>query len=232
VTQSLSALNASKLTWLSDMTHFIAADLVFVQGSLAATLIMVALSHRSRLTTFHWAIRATLVLTLSFVLALIGTTVYFLPPVGYSGPITPGIPNSFPSHHALLATAIAALVFLLDPWWSAPFALTAIVIDGALVKEQGHHVIDVAASSSFVVIATILTLLIAPRIARWLIPSVALLSETFEAREGANDEGALAAIEALRVEVLNAMQRQEAREAAILQEVERLRQLLQRQVPE
>ncbi len=178
MTQPMSALNAPKLTWLSDITHFIAADLVFVEGSLAATVIIVALSHRSRLTTFHWAIRATLVLPLSFVLALIGTSVYFLPPVGYSGPITPGISNSFPSHHALLATAIAALVFLLKPWWSAPFALTAVFIDGALVKEQDHHVIDVVASSGFVVIATILTLLIAPRITRWLIASLAALSET------------------------------------------------------
>jgi membrane-associated phospholipid phosphatase len=167
-------------SWLTNLPHFLAADLVFIEGSLAAILLVVILYHQPRLATFHWTITATLVLLLSFVFALIGTTVYFQPPVGYSGPITPAVTNSFPSHHALLAAAIVALVFLARPWLALPFAAMSGIISLALVQDHDHHVVDVLGSTAFVALATGVALLVAPAVVRWLNPSLPARSEIMQ----------------------------------------------------
>jgi hypothetical protein len=213
-------------SWLTSAPHFLAADLVFVEGSLAATLLVVILYHQPRLATFHWAIAATLVLLLSFVFALIGTTVHFEPPVGYSKAITSGVPNSFPSHHALLAAVIAALVFLVRPWLTLPFAAVSGIIDVALVQDHDHHVVDVAGSTAFVALATVLTLLVVPALVRWLDPSLHVLSEATRPSTLGNID---TAVRDVRDEMHEVTKRLAQRDAAMLAELARLRDVLERE---
>jgi membrane-associated phospholipid phosphatase len=157
---------------------------------------------------------------------IIGTTVYFQTPVGYSGPITPAVTNSFPSHHALLAAAIVALVFLARPWLALPFAAVSGIIDIALVQDHDHHVVDVAGSTAFVALATGVALLVVPALVRWLNPSLPALSEVMQP---ATTNDIDTTIQDLREEMHRVSKGQAERDAAILAELARLRDVLEQE---
>jgi PAP2 superfamily len=143
--------------------HDLAAYITAFETALAAGLITIALWYRRGPGALRWGAGAAIVVLGSLVLAFIGSRLYFLPPVKHISHATRAVSNSFPSHHALLAAANAALVLLLRPSWAVPFVGCAAIVDVALVVARDHHVIDVLASDVFVGIALAVALLVTAR---------------------------------------------------------------------
>ena len=104
---------------------FLTHDLVYIDAALAVGLLVILSYRQPPILILRWTVAAGLMVAFSGALILLGSAVYFLPPVTHEGSITPDTPNSFPSHHALLAAATAALVALARPKWSIPFAILA-----------------------------------------------------------------------------------------------------------
>ena len=152
------------------VTCYVGHDAVFVEAALALGVLIALLTHRPLAARLRWVILAGLMAILSFSLAWLGSALYFLPSVGHTGPITPDTPNSFPSHHVLLAAVIAAAIFLLSPLWSVPFVVLAGVSNWGVVAARMHHPTDAAASDAFVAIATVAAVLlgraVTPRLLR------------------------------------------------------------------
>lgn len=156
------------------LTIFAAQYLVFVAVLLAAAVVAVRLWPRPRPVLVHWVCAAVLLLVLSYVLARIGGALYNDPRPFTTSPVPPLVAhtpdNGFPSDHGLLAAALVALVAIVDLAWALPFVLLAVLIDWARVVAGLHHVIDGLGSAVFVALATLVALLVAPIVVRWLAP--------------------------------------------------------------
>lgn len=156
----------------TNLTVFAARYLVFIAVVLAAAVLATRLWSWPRLRLLNWAVAACLVLTLSYAFAQLGGTLYTDPRPFTTSHIPPLIPhapdNGFPSDHALLAAALVALVAMVDGWWAMPFVLLAVIVDWARVGAGLHHAADSAGSSAAVLLATLVALLVAPRITAWL----------------------------------------------------------------
>lgn len=156
----------------NDLTIFAAKYLVFIDAVLAAALLAYLLLQRPRPTILRSAVTIALLLVLSFVFAKIGAAAYSDPRPFTTDHVKPLIAhaadNGFPSDHALLGAAIVAAVLLVSPIWALPFVVLAVLIDWARVGAGIHHVVDVLGSSVFVALATLIAVLAAPPIARWL----------------------------------------------------------------
>jgi membrane-associated phospholipid phosphatase len=146
--------------------------LIFGEVALASVVLIAFFSHWSRLSLLRWLVPAAVMLVLSVAFGTIASGLYYLPPASLPAHMHLDAGhvygNSFPSHHALLAAAVVALVFLAQPRWSIPFTMITVFIDWALVVGHFHHVIDVVASTILVAIATATGLLIAPPFVRAL----------------------------------------------------------------
>jgi undecaprenyl-diphosphatase len=158
----------------ADLTIFAARYLVFVAVVLAALLLAVRLWPRPRLVLVQWTLTAGIVLVASYALAQLGAALYHDSRPFTTSHVPPLIPhapdNGFPSDHALLAAALVALVALVDVWWSLPLVVLAVLVDWARVGAGLHHVVDVAGSVLFVALATLVGIVIAPLLVRWLAP--------------------------------------------------------------
>lgn len=157
-----------------DVTIFAAKYLVFIAALLAVLMLAVRLRQQPRSQLLWWACAAGLLLVLSFAFAKIGGAVYNDPRPFTTSHVPPLIPhaadNGFPSDHALLAAALAALVALVDLTWALPLVILAVFVDWARVGAGIHHVVDVGGASVFVAIATLVAIVVAPFIVRWLSP--------------------------------------------------------------
>lgn len=158
----------------TDLTIFAAKYLVFIDAVLAAGVLLLLLRARTRPWLLRWAIIAVIVLPLSYIFAKIGAAVYSDPrpfTVDHVKPlISHAADNGFPSDHALLAAALVALVAVVDLLWALPFVVLAVLVDWARVGSGIHHTVDVVASSIFVALATLIAVLLAPLILRWVAP--------------------------------------------------------------
>jgi undecaprenyl-diphosphatase len=159
---------------LYNFTGFAANYLIFVDLLAAAVVIAYAAYRRPRRFAFRWAVAACAILLLSYVFAQLGAAAYNDPRpfvVEHTQPLVPhAVDNGFPSDHALLASALFALVALIDIPLSLPFALLALIIDLSRVGAGVHHPFDVVGSSIFVALASVVALLIRPVLVRWLVP--------------------------------------------------------------
>lgn len=158
----------------TDLTIFAAQYLVFIAVAVAIAILAVRLWPRPRLWLLQWALAAGLLLILSYLLAQLGGALYSDPrpfTTSHAPPLLAHAPdNGFPSDHALLAAALVALVALVDVCWSLPLVILAALVDWARVGAGLHHVADVVGSSLFVAVASLVAVLLAPSIVRWLGP--------------------------------------------------------------
>lgn len=158
----------------ADLTIFGAKYLVFLDALLAAAVLLLLLRSRPRPWLVRWAIIAVLLLGLSYVFAKVGAALYTDPrpfTIDHVKPLISHAPdNGFPSDHALLAAALVALVAIVDLGYVLPFVILAVLVDWARVGSGIHHTTDVVGSSLFVALATLLALLLAPIIGRWIAP--------------------------------------------------------------
>src|SRR5579884_3637252 len=116
----------------ADLTIFAAKYLVFIDAVLAAATIFLLIRRRAPSWLVRYAVIAVLLLVLSYVFAKIGAAVYTDPRPFTQDHVRPLIAhapdNGFPSDHALLAAALVALVFVVAPLWSVPFAILAVLV--------------------------------------------------------------------------------------------------------
>ena len=158
----------------SDLTIFAARYLVFIEGLLAAALLVPVLFPRPRAEWIRWAVLTGVMLVLAYVFAKIGGAIYNDPRPFVTDHVRPLIThapdNGFPSDHALLAAALVAAVAFARPLLALPVAVVAILVDWARVGAGLHHVADVAGSALFVALGAAIALGIAPVIVRLITP--------------------------------------------------------------
>jgi membrane-associated phospholipid phosphatase len=174
-------------SWLTDVWLALSRYGIFVEGVLAAMIVFSSLYPRPRVDTVRWIIYAAVTGGVSLTLALIGTTVYFVRPFHQIGAVTPDTPNSFPSHHALVAGFLVVLVGAVRPVWAWPLAALAVGVDIGLVVTGSHWAIDVAGSTAFVVVGTVVAQVVTPRIDAWVAPPLLSLSDALDMGSAASD---------------------------------------------
>src|SRR5437588_12536207 len=116
----------------TDLTIFGAKYLVFIEGALAAAVVLVLLYRTPRTRIVRWVVSVGVMLAIAYIAAQIGGALYQDPrpfAVDHFRPlIAHAADNGFPSDHGLLAAAILAAVGLARLLWALPFAvLTALV---------------------------------------------------------------------------------------------------------
>ncbi|GAC1334215.1 MAG: hypothetical protein NVS2B16_18140 [Chloroflexota bacterium] len=146
----------------------LAAHVVLLEAAVAGVVLAIVVPRSPRVVAMQWATAVAIVTSSSLVFSWIAAALYYLPPVDHVGPVTPQTSNSFPSHHALLAAWIVALVFLARPRFAAPFTVLALAIDWALVRGHFHHAIDVVASDAMVAIGALIAMQAAPSVLQWI----------------------------------------------------------------
>ena len=148
-----------------DVTIFAAKYLVFIACACAAVVIPLLARRRSQRVMVRWALAAAAMLVLSYALAQVAGALYTDPRpfvTEHTRPLVAHAPdNGFPSDHALLSAALAALVGLLSPTWAVLFVVLAVLVDWARVGAGLHHPVDVLGSSLGVAIATLCGILLA-----------------------------------------------------------------------
>jgi undecaprenyl-diphosphatase len=148
----------------ADLTIFAAKYLIFIDAVLAAVVLVWLLARRSRLTVLQWFLATVVMVVLSYIFAHIGAAMYSDPRPFTQDHVKPLIThaadNGFPSDHALLAAAIVAAVLLAAPLWIAPFVILGFLVDWARVGAGIHHVQDVAGSTLFVALATLIAFVV------------------------------------------------------------------------
>lgn len=158
----------------ADLTIFAAKYLVFIDALLAAAVVAIAIYRQPRLLALQWAMAAVILIVLGYLLGRLGSAVYNDPrpfAVHHFHPLIPHpADNGFPSDHALLAAAVAAVVGVVRRLWMTPFVLLAVLIDWARVGAGIHHITDVVWGSAFVALAWVMADLVVPPIAHWLTP--------------------------------------------------------------
>jgi undecaprenyl-diphosphatase len=106
----------------------------------------------------HFVILAVIALPLAYIMAKVAGHFYFDPRPFVDGHFTPLIShaadNGFPSDHALLASAIAAVLYPFRKAGSIILWLLAIVIGISRVYVGVHHPIDIIGSILISVVAT------------------------------------------------------------------------------
>lgn len=158
----------------ADVTIFAAKYLVFIEALLALVICFWLLYRRTGAGALRWLVACVVTGVLAYLFAKIGAALYNDPRPFMTDHVKPLVShaagNGFPSEHALLAAFFVAAVFFLSPAWSVPVAVLAILVDWGRVGAGVHHVVDVVGSSIFVIIAALVAFLIAPTIARMLLP--------------------------------------------------------------
>ncbi|MDQ2741497.1 MAG: phosphatase PAP2 family protein [Chloroflexota bacterium] len=160
----------------TDVTVFGAGTLIFIDAVAAAIALALLLYRKPGSTILRWTVAAVLTLLLSFLGAQIAAALYNDPRpfvVGHYRPLIAHVAdNGFPSDHSLLAAAIVAVVAFARWLWTLPFVLLGGIVEAARVGAGLHHPIDVVGSDGVVIIAALLASLLAPAIARRLMPYV------------------------------------------------------------
>jgi len=160
----------------TDVTVFGAGTLIFIDAVAAAIALPLLLYRKPGSTILRWTVAAVLTLLLSFLGAQIAAALYNDPRpfvVGHYRPLIAHVAdNGFPSDHSLLAAAIVAVVAFARWLWTLPFVLLGGMVEAARVGAGLHHPIDVVGSDVVVIIAALLAALLAPAIARRLMPYV------------------------------------------------------------
>ncbi len=160
----------------TDVTVFGAGTLIFIDAVAAAIALALLLYRKPGSTILRWTVAAVLTLLLSFLGAQIAAALYNDPRpfvVGHYRPlIAHAADNGFPSDHSLLAAAIVAVVAFARWLWTLPFVLLGGMVEAARIGAGLHHPIDVIGSDVVVIIAALVAAVLAPSIARRLMPYV------------------------------------------------------------
>jgi undecaprenyl-diphosphatase len=147
---------------------FCAQFLIFVQAALAFGMIAKLLPQRRHLIRRRWLVSMVCLCALSGLLAAVGGLVYHDPRPFVSDGVTSLIKhkanNGFPSDHALAAAVTVAGVGLLSPIAAVPLAALAVAVDWGRVACRAHHPIDVIGSTGIVLLALVLSVLVARQV--------------------------------------------------------------------
>ena len=161
---------------LADLTIFAANYLVFIEGLVAAALILVLLYRTPRARIVRWAVAVGVVVIIAYIAAQIGGAIYNDPRpfvVGHFQPlISHAADNGFPSDHSLLAAVLLAAVALAGVRWVLAILPLAVLVEWARVGAGLHHPIDVVGSDLCVAVGALAALLIAPALSRIVLPFV------------------------------------------------------------
>src|SRR5947209_227825 len=134
----------------ADLTIFAASYLVYVEGLVAAALILVLLYRTPRARIVQWAVAAGVMVIVAYIAAQIGGAIYNDPrpfAVGHFRPLIAHVAdNGFPSDHSLMAAALLAAVALAGVRWALALLPLAILVEWARVGAGLHHPIDVVGS--------------------------------------------------------------------------------------
>lgn len=160
----------------ADLTIFAANYLVFIEGVVAAALILVLLYRTQRTRIVSWAIAVSVMVIVAYIAAQIGGAIYDDPRpfvAGHFQPLISHAPdNGFPSDHSLLAAALLAAVALARVRWALVILPLAVLVEWARVGAGLHHPIDVVGSDLCVAVGVPAALLVAPTLARMALPFV------------------------------------------------------------
>jgi undecaprenyl-diphosphatase len=159
----------------TDLTIFAANYLVFIEAAVGALVLIGLLYRRPRGTIVRWAVAVCLMLVVAYVAAQIGGALYDDPRpfVGHFKPlIAHSADNGFPSDHALMAASIVGAVALIRLLWSFLLVPLAAIVEWARVGAGIHHPADVIGSDVFVAIGFLIAMVLAPPIARRVLPYV------------------------------------------------------------
>lgn len=141
------------------------ADLIFIFGAKYLYLIVVLISFiwfASQPKPRKKEIFMTACVCLTFMLIIFGfaSSLYYNPRPFVLGDFQPLIPhkanNGFPSHHMLLVSAMAAIIFLFDRRTSLLLWVLALFIGFSRVYAGVHHLIDIVASLLIAIISAAL----------------------------------------------------------------------------
>ncbi len=135
----------------SPVLGFLASDLVFWMTAMAVAVVIGELWTEPRITAYRWSRRAAVTFSVSTGLFLLAHATIYSPPAWRNEPgahYQPGSnpPNSFPSHHALLAALAVSWVVFVCPRRAIPFMSAALICGWALVLYHSHYIIDVVVS--------------------------------------------------------------------------------------
>lgn len=160
----------------ADLTIFAANYLVFIEGLVAAALILVLLYRTPRTRIVRWVVAASVLVIVAYIAAQIGGAIYNDPRPFAAGHFRPLIAhvadNGFPSDHSLMAAALVAAVALARLRWALLVLPLAILVEWARVGAGLHHPIDVIGSDLCVAVGVLAALLIAPTLTRLVLPLV------------------------------------------------------------
>lgn len=159
----------------ADLTIFAATYLVFIEAVVGVMILIYLLYRRPQATILRWVVGVGCMVLVAYVAAQIGGALYTDPRpfVGHFKPlIAHAADNGFPSDHALMAASIVGAVALARVVWSLLIVPFAILVEWARVGAGIHHPIDVIGSDAFVALGLIVGVLIAPPIARRLLPYI------------------------------------------------------------
>ena len=160
----------------ADLTISAASYLVFIEALGAAIVLASLLYRKPRGTIVYWSVAVCVMLTLAYMAAQIGGALYNDPRPFAAEHFTPliahGADNGFPSDHSLLAAAIVAAVALARLRWALLLLPLAVLVEWARVGAGLHHPIDVLGSDLCVAVGTVVALLVAPTLARLVLPYI------------------------------------------------------------
>jgi undecaprenyl-diphosphatase len=159
----------------TDLTIFAASYLVFIEAPVGAAILFYLLYRHPRATIVRCVVGVCLMLVVAYIAAQIGGALYNDPRpfVGHFEPLIPhAADNGFPSDHALLAASIVGAIALVRVGWSLLVVPLAVLIEWARVGAGIHHPVDVIGSDVCVAIGFLIAIVVAPAIARWLLPYV------------------------------------------------------------
>jgi undecaprenyl-diphosphatase len=147
---------------------------VFIEAVVGVIILAFLLYRRPHSDIVQWLVACILMFVLAEIFAQVGHAVYQDPrpfTVDHVKPLFAHAPdNGFPSDHAMLAALVVGAVAFISVWWALPLAVFAVLVDWARVGAGIHHVADVAGSSLFVAAAALVAFLVAPAVARLLLP--------------------------------------------------------------
>ena len=160
----------------ADLTIFAANDLVFIEGMVAALVLLVLLYRTPRAVIVRWAVAGGAMVIVAYLAAQIGGALYNDPrpfAVEHFRPLIAHIAdNGFPSDHSLMAAALLAAVALASVRWALAILPLTVLVEWARVGAGLHHPIDVVGSDLCVAVGALAALLIAPALSRIVVPFV------------------------------------------------------------
>lgn len=135
--------------------------IIFGAKELYAVIIVAAIVYFFRQPKeLRWkiALSAVIALPLTYLLAKLGSILYYNPRPFVVGDFTPLIPhsadNGFPSDHMLISSAIASVVFFFNRKLGSALLFIAFLVGVSRMLAGIHHLVDIIGSLAFAFLAT------------------------------------------------------------------------------